>query len=313
MVHSIKLIYNPESKGGKSKKVIPKIKEYLFEQGIDYEFIETEGPLDGIKQGSSAKEEGFRIVCAVGGDGTAHEVGNGAIQSGLTLGVIPVGSGNDFAAGLGIHNNWESGIETLLNGKKEKISVTKAGERYSINVIDAGLGADVAKVSENHLRWISGSKKYTMLMFPTLAKHKAYPVKLIIDGEEYSYDLNILAVGFGQSFGSGMNILPEARYHHKKFQIVSIHSAGRFKILRLFPKVFDGSHVEVTDHVDIFQASELVIETDSDNKRTLRSEAEGELFWEGSITMEAIPEGLEVIIPQDWSFENKSLKVKQDK
>lgn len=312
MVKSIKLIYNPASKGGKSKKVIPKIKNYFDEQDIDYTFSETTAPLDGVEKAKSAKEEGFSIVCAVGGDGTVHEVGNGAIASGLTLGVIPLGSGNDFAAGLGIENNWESGVDTLINGKTDKISITKAGERYSINIFDAGLGGDVAKASEKHLRWISGSKKYTMLTLALLTRHKPYAIKLIVDGEEYNYDLNIFAAGFGQSFGSGMNILPDARYNHDKMQIAVVHSASRFRILRVFPKVFDGTHVEITKYIDILQGKEVIIEVDPINKRPLRSEADGELFWEGSIKLEAIPMGLEVIIPQHWDFDNRTLKVKTD-
>jgi diacylglycerol kinase (ATP) len=307
----IKLIYNPASRWGKTKKTIPKIKAYLDERGIDYGYVETDAPLDGIEKSKSAKEEGYNVVCALGGDGTAHEIGNGAILGGLTLGVIPIGSGNDFASGLGIKDDWESGVRNLVEGKIEKISVTKAGDRYSINIIDLGFGADVAKASENHLRWVSGSKKYTLLMLALLTRHKPYPVTLTIDGKELPYNLNILAAGFGQSFGSGMNILPDARYNQQEMHMAAVHSAGKFKILRVFPKIFDASHVHVTDHVDMLRGKKVTIEPDPNHKKIIRAEADGELFWEGGITLEVVPEGLSVITPQEWSFEDKSLKVNE--
>ncbi|MHA2249292.1 MAG: diacylglycerol/lipid kinase family protein [Candidatus Kariarchaeaceae archaeon] len=311
MSRKIKLIYNPASRGGKSRKYLPKIQSYLDEQGADYNLVETTAPLDGIEKSKSALEEGYNVVCAIGGDGTSHEVGNGAIQSNLTFSVIPVGSGNDFAAGLGIENTWKSGVETLLNGKKERISISNAGSRYSINIVDAGFGGDVAKASEKHLKWITGSKKYTLLTLALLTRHKPYKVDINIDGEEFEYDLNIFAAGFGQSFGSGMNILPDGRYNKEKMQIAVVHSASRFKILRVFPKVFDGSHVTITDNVDMFEGKKVTVTPKESQTKPLRSEADGELFLEGQLTLEAIPQGLEVIIPKDWSFDNLSRKVKQ--
>lgn len=300
---------NPKARGGGSKKIGEKIKGSLAETGLDFSFEETTGPLDAISMAEKTKEDGYNTVCAVGGDGTAHETANGAIKAGVTFATIPAGSGNDFAGGLGMET-WEEGLETLSSGTIQKISVLKAGERYVINLMDSGLGGDVAKASEKHLRWMSGSKKYSLLTLGILTRHKPYKTIISIDGKETEWDLNLFVAGFGQTFGSGMNILPDARFNHDEMHISLIHSTGRFKFLRLFPKVFSAKHIEETKHVEMMRGKEVIIKPLEGNRGPLRSEADGELFWEGELKLETIPEGLDVIIPSEWSLENVSLKVK---
>lgn len=306
---SIKIIFNPATRGGKSKKKLPKIKKLLKELNVDYQIFETSAPLDAISLAEDARKEGFNVVCALGGDGTAHEVGNGAIRAGLPFAAIPVGSGNDFVGGIGINGKWEDGVTNLKNGEIKEISIVKANDRYSINILDAGIGGDIAKASEKHLRWITGSLKYSLLTVALLTRHKPYPVKLIIDGKEEECNLNLIAAGFGQTFGSGMNVLPDARFNQDKMSVAIIHDVGKFKFLRLFPKVFSAKHVEETKHVTMMTASEIIVEPDENYKKTLRAEAEGELFSEGHIKITAIPKGMKVLAPKDWSLDNKSLKI----
>ncbi|MFV2014983.1 MAG: diacylglycerol kinase family protein, partial [Candidatus Heimdallarchaeota archaeon] len=160
---SVKIIFNPASRGGKSRKKLPKIEKLLKEYNVDYQLVETQAPLDAISMAEEAKNENFDIVCALGGDGTAHEVANGAIRANLAFTAIPVGSGNDFVGGIGMNGKWETGVENLVQGEINEISVIKANDRYSINIMDAGFGGDIAKASEKHLRWITGSLKYTLL------------------------------------------------------------------------------------------------------------------------------------------------------
>jgi len=98
----LKIILNPKAKGGRSKKISKKVETVLKEQGIDYQFAETESPYHAYELAKMAKDDNIDTVVALGGDGTVHEVGNGAIAAGLNLGVIPAGSGNDFAGGIGM-------------------------------------------------------------------------------------------------------------------------------------------------------------------------------------------------------------------
>lgn len=306
----IKVIYNPVAKGGKSKKTLAKFEKFLIENNFDFVISETNAPLHAIELTKIAPEEGFNLVCALGGDGTAHEVANGAIEAGITFATIPAGSGNDFVGALGINGKWESGADVLLNGKTQKIPVVKSKDRYSINVLDVGFGGDVSKAANKHLKWISGSLKYSLITLALLTKHKPYPVSLTIDGETADWDLNLIAAGFGQTFGSGMNILPDARFNNKEMDVSIIHSTGKFKFLRIFPKVFSAGHVKYKDNVTMLKAKSIEIESKIDDKRILLGEAEGELFSEGSISFHVVPDALEVLIPKDWSLDNQSLKVK---
>lgn len=307
MARKIKLIYNPASRGGKSKSIADSVQQYLDEMGVDYGYAETTSPLDGITQAQNAKHEGYDVVCSIGGDGTAHEVANGAIKSDLTFSLIPAGSGNDFAMGIGMSSDWEYAADVLVNGREESLSVVKVGDRYSINVVDVGLGGAVAEKSMRSLRWMGGSKKYTLLMFRTLLTHKPYPCTIRIDGEETDYDANMIVAGFGQTFGSGMRVLPDARYNRDKMEIAVIHSASKFTVVRIFPKVFSGTHVNYTKYVDMLRGKEMEIIPHQTNPRKMISEAEGELVGTAPMKFEAIPNGLNTIIPKDWSLDNPSL------
>ena len=306
---NVKIILNPEAKGGRSKKIARKVEKSLKDHGIDYQFAETEAPYHAYELAKRAKEENINMVIALGGDGTVHEVANGAIASGLSLGVIPAGSGNDFAEGIGI-KKWEDGIETLINGKKMPISILKSGDRYVVNILDAGFGGDVAKASQKHLRWISGAKKYKLLTVALLLKHKPYKVTIDIDGEVTDWNLNLFVAGFGQTFGSGMHILPDARYNQDKMKISLIHDTGKFKFLRIFPKVYSAKHVEYVDNVKMLEAKKVIITPSEENDKPLRAEADGELFSDGPLTIEVIQNGLNVLVPSDWNYEQQSLKIK---
>jgi YegS/Rv2252/BmrU family lipid kinase len=316
---SYKLIFNPvagTAKKGKASKRIENIKSRMSDLGLDYDMVETEFRYHAPELVNKAKEDGYSTVIALGGDGTAHEVGNGAIQTGLKFGVINIGSGNDFASAIGL-KSWEDAVDTLAHGKVHDINVLKSGDRYSINIMDSGLGSDVVKSSETRLRWMAGQFKYTLLTMGNLLKHKTYPVTITIDDkEEVKYNLNIIALGFGQSFGSGLNILPEARYNHDKMTIGIIHSSRSLRVLKMFPSLFDGSLAKYKDHVSMLNAKKVELRLDENHNKTMNIEAEGEIFNtvnSDGITIEVIEKALKVIMPQEWNIDNRTLKAKQDK
>ena len=305
MVQKFKLIYNPAARGGKSKKFVPVVTKLLDEEGIDYTLAETQRPLHAIELAANAKKEGYSLVCSIGGDGTAHEVANGAIQSKTTFGIIPAGSGNDFSKGIGLNGDIKQAVDTLIRGNTHEISTIKVGDRYSINVVDAGLGGEVAKRSIESLKWMKGSMKYTLLMVRSLLTHKPYPTILKLDDEEFHFDVNLLAAGFGQSFGSGMLILPDARYKDPEMSIAVIKDASKFTILRVFPKVFSGKHVNYDKYVTMLKGKKL--EIIPNETRKMLSEAEGELIGQAPLTFEAKEKNFLVKVPEKWDLENPSL------
>ena len=304
MSRKIKIIFNPASRGGKSIKIKDEAINLLDKQQFEYDIVETKKPLEAINMASDAKNEGYDMVVALGGDGTVHEVANGAIKGNIPLGIIPAGSGNDFSKAIGLDGSLEQSIETLANGNISNISTVKIGDRYSINVADAGLGADVAKLSMSTLKWLKGSIKYTLLMIRKLMTHKPYKCVIKVDEEAIEVDLNILAVGFGQSFGSGMLILPDARYSDEEMTIAIIKNAARFTILRLFPKIFSGKHVNYKKYVTMLKGKKLEIIPKS---KDINIEADGEVIDNFIKIFEAVPHNLQVSIPSNFGLDQKSL------
>ncbi len=98
----LKLIVNPAAGRKKANKAIPAIRQILTEKNLDFHIDITSHPGEATYLSQKASKNNFRIIIAAGGDGTVHEVVNGMIDSGCTLGVIPLGLGNDFAKGIGI-------------------------------------------------------------------------------------------------------------------------------------------------------------------------------------------------------------------
>lgn len=301
-----KILYNPASQGGRSKRKVGDIKSYMSELGVDFVIEETKGPKIGIDQAASAKGEGFTTVVAMGGDGTVHEVGNGAIKEGLQFAVIPIGSGNDFASGIGL-KGWKDGIDSLISDNVQKLSYLKIGDHYSINILDTGLGADVVKLSENHLKWISGSLKYTLLTLRQNFKNRRYDVSINIDGETTNHDLNMLACGFGQTFGSGMNILPYARYNQEEMQICIIENASRSTVMRIMPKVFKAGHVKYPKYVTMLTGKKISVSLNEE--RVMYLEGEGEIFSMVPFEAEVVSKGLSVHLPEGWDLNNRTIKL----
>ena len=299
---SYKIIYNPASKDYLIQKYREKVEKALKETGIDYSLIATKGPKDAIEQSVNAKDEGYTRLVAFGGDGTSHEVLNGAVKSGLPVGFLPFGSGNDLAAGLGyIPDDVEHSINTLISGKKVKLSGSKFNSVYSFNVIDVGISSIVSKMALKRFKWIHGRKKYTFLALRTIPFYKLPKTRVLIDGEEREIKLVLIAIGRGQTFGSGMNVLPPARYSDEKFTVLVARDMSVLTMFKMFPKFTDGAHLSM-DKIEIMQADKVEIYPE----KPVPVEAEGEIVGDTPAIIENVRDVVDVIIPKDWDLSNLS-------
>ncbi len=302
---SYKIIYNPVSKDYMIQKFRSRVEEVLKEEGIDYSLVSTTKPRDAIRLAAEAKKEGFTRIIAFGGDGTSHEVLNGAVKSGLPVGFLPFGSGNDLAAGLGyIPDNIEHAIDVLVSGKKVKLSGAKYNGVYSFNVIDVGVSSIVSKLALKRFKWIHGRKKYTFLALKTIPFYKLPKTKIVVDGVERELRLVLTAIGRGQTFGSGMNVLPPARFSDDKLTMLIARDMSTLTMLKMFPKFTEGKHLEMKE-VEVLKANKIEIYSE----RTLPVEAEGEIVGDTPAVIENAKEIVDVIIPKEWDLSNRSQMV----
>jgi diacylglycerol kinase (ATP) len=248
------VILNPVSGGGRGGKVRGRIEKELAASGLEFDVSQTEARGHALHL---ARERAFDadVVVAVGGDGTAHEVANGLLTAGLqsdrtpaALGVLPVGSGNDFVKMLGLADGLNGAIATLANGRLRRFDVGRVswdgGEEFFIN--GAGTGIDV-EVVRQVLRTprLPGLLKYLVGVLRAVVGFRAIPLRVTVDGEDFDDRMMMVAVGNGKCIGGGFWVTPDAEPEDALLDILMVTSLNYREIAAVIPKVMRGTHAGV--------------------------------------------------------------------
>jgi len=302
------LIANPASGSFKCKKDWPKIAEILTKNGINYRKNFTKRRADAISMAKKAVNNGFRKFIAVGGDGTINEIVNGLfLQSkvkttDIILGVIPVGTANDWGRTIGIPHGYESAVKALKKGKtfiQDTCKVTYAGndgnrhERYLVNMAGMGFDAEVAeKTNRDKKNGKSGQMLYFYNIFTTLFSYKYTDVKIKVDDRElYSGTILSMNTGICQFNGGGMMQLPKAVPDDGLIDMTIIKKLGKLSLLLNVKNLYDGSFIN-HPKVETFQGKKIVVESDP----PVKLEADGESLGGSPLTFEVCPKTIKVII-----------------
>jgi diacylglycerol kinase (ATP) len=188
------------------------------------------------------------VVCAVGGDGTVHEVANGLIPNPVPLVVIPSGSGNDFAAMFPCPENGAELQAVISAGMGAHVDVIECGGelagRYSVNSVGLGFEALVTRKSLS-IQNMRGLPLYLSAAFKALLKYDCPNMNVTVDGKHHSDRARLMmTIGNGYRAGGGFCLTPDATPDDGKFDICLVEAMGRSKILTLLPKAISGSHVD---------------------------------------------------------------------
>jgi YegS/Rv2252/BmrU family lipid kinase len=247
-----RLIVNPTSDQGHTLAVLPHINGILGQLSLDFDVVQTEAPGHAVDLTRQAVAEGVERVVAVGGDGTCNEVANGLIsiaakESPAILGLIPSGSGNDWAVALGIPLDIALACAVLKNGSAHVIDmgrVTVDGTvRFFVNMVGLGLDAEVAQ-DTRRTTWLRGSPRYLLSVFKVLvAGQWPYPTEFCYNGQQRQQSLVLIAVGNGTRAGGGFLLTPEAKMDDGLFDICHAAQMSRLSLLNLLPKTLKGTHI----------------------------------------------------------------------
>ena len=194
--------------------------------------------------------DGADAVLVAGGDGTVNLVANVLAGTGVPLGVIPAGTGNDAARLLGVPLGSVPGaVEVALAAldappKALDLGLVEwdGGQRHFLAVASAGFDARVNERA-NSWRWPRGTAKYTLALLRELATFRPIPFELTVDGTPRSERAMLVSVANGPSLGGGMRVAPEARADDGVLDLFVVRPLTRLALLRVFPKVFRGQHV----------------------------------------------------------------------
>ena len=247
-----RLIVNPSSDQGHTRVVLPQITGILHQLEIDFDVVQTEAPGHAITLVQQAVADGVERIVAVGGDGTCNEIANGLVSvaaedGSAMMGLIPSGSGNDWAVSLGIPLDVAEACAILKNGSEHVIDmgrVTVDGTpRYFINIVGLGLDAEVAQDTQRTI-WLRGFPRYLLSVFRVLlAGQWPYATEFCYNGQQRQQPLVLLAVGNGTRAGGGFLLTPDAKMDDGLFDICHASQMSRLSLLNLLPKTLKGTHI----------------------------------------------------------------------
>lgn len=255
----IGIIANPVAKGKKAAKAAKKTASVLDQAGVDYEMVFTQRKGHATELAASLSQR-CDVVVALGGDGTIHEVLNGLDCSKVKFGIIPSGSGNDFAAAAKIPLETEKAIDLILNGVAKPTDYMVCDGVKGLNVMGAGIDVDILKRCRKN-KLLRGKLQYVFSLIISLIKFKFYNFTRIDGDNRTKKEALIACVGNGDRFGGGIRMCPEAILDDGKLDFVV---AGKLKKIRIpfaFVKLMKGKILE-QDFASFENIEEVKLEFD---------------------------------------------------
>lgn len=223
----LNFIYNPTAGKGKAQRFREAIEAKLKAQGVAYSFWETKATHDATRLARELTERGEQNIIAMGGDGTINEVLNGLADPGkVNLGLIPCGSGNDFAAAIGIPTTPEGSLEILLNEKPKYTDYMDCSGIRGLNIIGAGIDVEVLKRCYK-AKFLKGSLNYFVSLIISLIKFRFYRFSAKLNGKTGEHEGLIVCVCNGRRFGGGICICPDAAYDDGQLDVVMVEDVTK--------------------------------------------------------------------------------------
>ncbi len=280
--HRIKLIINPNADMGNAWRQASDLRPVVDAFG-GADWAGTVYPTHAVELARQAAEEGYELVIAVGGDGTVHEVVNGLMQAPAgrrpRLGVVPMGSGNDFAHAVGVAGGDPAkALRQVLGGQPRRIDIGRVEDEHGrVEFFDntLGIGFDAIVTIRSHkLPVVRGFLMYLIAVVQTIMlNHVAPRMSLTSDQEAWEEKKLMLVVCNGPREGGGFLVAPEAKIDDGVFHYVSIDHVSRPMMFRLIPEVMRGTHGRF-DCVRMGTLRNLELHSD----RPLHIHMDGEIF-----------------------------------
>jgi diacylglycerol kinase (ATP) len=294
-----RVICNPTSGGGAYDP--DEIREEL--DGMELDWVQTQGPDDAI---GAAEEWREGLLIVAGGDGTVNDVVNGlgraGFPEGVTLGILPAGTGNDLAATLCIPEDAELAEDVIRQNRERRLDVARVrsegiGERFFINVATGGLGAEVSSANDEELKKRWGKLSYLRASLEVARNFDVRDLSLYLDGEERRMKAVNIAVGNCRYTGGGWPATPKANPEDGLLDVVVIETLGAGELFDLAPAVLAESTYLDKDGVLFVRAKEIRVETQPPG---LEFTADGEVIGNEPARFSVLPRTLKVIVGPEY-------------
>ena len=311
----LKLILNPASDRGRTAQIGETLQVLLHERaeiehqrGVHYElhWELTERPGQATTIAQQAAQDGFDTVVAVGGDGTVHEIVNGLMQIEQAkrprLGLLPAGSGNDFAHNLRLPQKVEDCVQCLFGNNTRTVDIglykdDKGRQEYRDNTIGLGFSGAV-NMAARKITWIYGFPVYFLAVLETIiTTHKRIGVEVTLDGQPIPHrKVTMISVCNGPREGGGFPVAPHALLDDGYLTYTFMRDTNRAEMLYFLPIVMTSNHLSYKRFFEEGNTRRITVKAD----HTLAIHADGEVLgsWDmdvREVEMSIIPAALQVM------------------
>ncbi|HSB37390.1 MAG TPA: diacylglycerol kinase family protein [Thermoanaerobaculia bacterium] len=243
----IVFIANPAAGKGRARREERRLRSALERAGLFGDWRVTSAPDDGIALAEESVRDGAEMVVAVGGDGTVNEVVGGLMrvqkEKRPLFGLVPAGTGNDYARVLGL-KPWDvAGAATALLSRCERsLDAGEVNGRFFANGFGLGFDGSVAEAAAR-IHWLRGHPAYLAAVFTALTRWENFRLEAEIDGEYLEGRSILAAVTIGPASGGGFHLTPDAKPDDGLFDVCRLGDFGKLEAVRHLPKALNGSHV----------------------------------------------------------------------
>lgn len=295
-----KLICNPTAGRGQAGRLVSRVQALLKTLGVASEAALTRQRGDATALAAQAMRDKVALIIAMGGDGTLHEVANGLIKAHAAggrdgagkLGVIPVGTGNDFVKMLAIPQDWRAACTRIANGQTRRVDIGRVNDRIFLNNVGIGFDAQVG-IEAQKIRWLRGRIVYLAALARNLLLSYRTPlVHIHLDDRQVKHSITLLTIGNGRCSGGGFWLTPHAQIDDGLFDICLVRGLSKAQILGFVPSAMRGTHV-TAEPVHMTRARRIIV-TSAD---PLPVHADGEILYTDAhrLEVELLPARLDVI------------------
>jgi diacylglycerol kinase (ATP) len=282
----VTVVTNPRAGRCTGITVAASAADFLREAGWDVDVQVTSAAGDGQRLARDAADAGAELVVGVGGDGTLSELLNGLMASNIPCGMIPCGTGNDFARFVGIKENAVAAAKQLLTGEPVAIDMGRltGPQRYFVNTIGVGFDAAVAGRINRRKRLTQGLLAYGPAIISELAIGHFLAATVEVDEQVFAGEWLLVAVANGNAYGAGFKIAPNAVCDDGLLDVVLVERMGRLAVLRSLRQAYRGRH-QHHPHVTMLRGRHISIKTEAPAPALV----DGDLLADTPLEIEIVP------------------------
>jgi diacylglycerol kinase (ATP) len=287
----IALLTNPSAGKGRGTRTAAIAMPRLKEAGFAVRSLVGRDGSEALALAQRAVADGVDAVVVVGGDGMVHVAVQAVAGTGVPLGVIPAGTGNDVARYFDIpRSDPQRAADVVIGSRTRTVDLARAGATWFVTVLAAGFDA-VVNERANKMTWPRGQMRYNLATLAELRVFEPLPYTLELDGNVVRLDAMLVAVGNGPSFGGGLRITHGAEIDDGLLDVVIIKPMSKVELVRTYPKLYTGGHTRHPQY-EHHRVREVTVAAPG-----IVAYADGERVGALPLTVEAVPDALTVLVP----------------